>query len=372
MTVYNFSAGPACLPKAVLEKVQAELLDWRGSGMSVMEMSHRGAEFALIAAEAKQHLADLLDLPAGYRILYLHGGARSQFSMVPMNLLTQNKKANYLLSGLWGEKACEEAQKFGDINCVPILTDVAPYAFTTPETWPLDPEACYTHVTTNETINGNENYDIPSLLPGQRLVSDMSSTLLSRPFAVSDYDLIYACAQKNMGPAGVTFVILKEAIIDEPIPGTPAMFNYTNHLQDDSLYNTAPTFPLYVAAEVFKWLKQQGGLPAMQKRNQTQAERLYCYIDDSDFYSNPVAESARSWMNIPFHLAVQSKEALFLENAKAAGLVGLKGHRYVGGLRASIYNAMPDAGIDGLLNFMEDFAKVYKQNGGSVGVSSKI
>ena len=372
MDVYNFSAGPSCLPQSVLKQAQSELRNWHNTGISVMEMSPREAEFISIANQAKLTLRHLLNIPDNYHILYLQGGARSQFAMVPLNLLGKNPKANYLISGLWGEIACEEARRYGDINEVPILSKESPYHFTEPSTWLIDPNATYTHVTTNETINGNENYSLPQLLPNQCIVADMSSTLLSRPFDVTEYDLIYACAQKNMGPSGVTFVIVRNDILWNKMDYTPAMFNYQNHIEQDSLYNTAPTFSLYIAGLVFEWLKNQGGLSAMAEQNKRQADQLYQYIDQSDFYSNNVSKSARSWMNVPFLLADKSKENEFLEQAKKAGLIGLKGHRFVGGMRASIYNAMPDEGIAKLLEFMEHYKNKQKQNGDNVRASTQI
>ena len=353
---YNFSAGPAVLPEAVLQRARDEMLDWRGSGMSVMEMSHRGKEFMSIAEQAEADLRELMGIPSNYKVLFLQGGASSQFAMVPLNLLGDAGRADYLNTGQWSKKAIAEARRFGDIN---VAATSEAENFTTiplPETWNLDPAAAYLHYTPNETIGGLEFQDIPDA-GGVPLVADMSSTILSRPVDVSRFGVIYAGAQKNIGPAGLTVVIIREDLIAAPKDGTPAMFSYATHAKEGSMYNTPPTYGWYLAGLVFQWLKDNGGLEAMAETNLRKAEKLYAAIDGSDFYANPVDPNYRSWMNVPFTLADANLDADFLAKAKQAGLLTLKGHRSVGGMRASIYNAMPEAGVDALVDFMADFEK---------------
>jgi phosphoserine aminotransferase len=356
MTIYNFSAGPAVLPKDVLQQVQAEMVDWHGSGMSVMEMSHRGKEFMGIAAEAEADLREVMGIPANYKVLFLQGGASSQFAMVPMNLLRGKAGADYLNTGEWSKKAIKEAKKYGAVNVVANSEDknfsYAP-AFSD---WKCDPNAAYLHYTPNETIGGVEIFDIPACgdVP---LVADMSSTILSRPMDVSKFGLIYAGAQKNIGPAGLTIVIVRDDLIGETVKGTPTMFDYKTHADNESMYNTPPTFAMYTAGLVFKWLKKNGGLAAMEKTNREKAGLLYGKIDASDFYNSPVAKANRSLMNVPFTLKDAALDEAFLKAAKAANLLQLKGHRSVGGMRASIYNAMPVAGVQALVDCMADFEK---------------
>ncbi len=356
--VFNFSAGPATLPAEVLQQASSEMLDWRGSGMSVMEMSHRSKEFTSIAAKAEADLRELLEVPGNYKILFLQGGASSQFAMVPMNLLRGKDRADYLNTGHWSKKAIAEAKRFCNVN---IVATSEPVNFTTipPRSeWNLSPGAAYVHYTPNETIAGVEFHDIPDV--GETpLVADMSSTILSRPLDVSRFGLIYAGAQKNIGPAGLTIVIVREDLIGDPLPGTPTMFDYGTHAKADSMYNTPPTYSWYIAGLVFEWLKKKGGLKAMAEVNKGKADRLYAFIDESDFYRNPVDPACRSWMNVPFILADPGLDAKFLELAAEAGLANLKGHRSVGGMRASIYNAMPEEGVDALIAFMADFEKRY-------------
>ncbi|MEW6415074.1 MAG: 3-phosphoserine/phosphohydroxythreonine transaminase [Pseudomonadota bacterium] len=356
MTIYNFSAGPAVLPRDVLLQVQAELVDWHGSGMSVMEMSHRGREFMGIAAEAEADLRELMGIPAGYKVLFLQGGASSQFAMVPMNLLRGRASADYLNTGEWSKKAIKEAKKYCAVNVVATSEDrnfsYAP-AFST---WKRDPNAAYLHYTPNETIGGVEIFDIPDT-GSTPLVADMSSTILSRPMDVSKFGLIYAGAQKNIGPAGLTIVIVREDLLGETVPGTPTMFDYKVHADNDSMYNTPPTFAMYVAGLVFKWIKARGGLAAMEQANREKAALLYDYLDSTDFYASPVAKENRSLMNVPFTLKDASLDEDFLKLAKARGLLQLKGHRSVGGMRASIYNAMPIEGVRALVDMMRDFEK---------------
>ncbi|SRR5581483_6175977 len=355
--VYNFSAGPAVLPEDVLKQAQQELLDWHGSGMSVMEMSHRGKEFIGIAEKAEADLRELLAIPANYKVLFLQGGATAQFAMVPMNLLRGKKKADYIHTGEWSKKAIKEAQKFCTVN---IAASSESTKFTTIPPrgeWKLDPDAAYVHYCGNETIGGVEFFSIPDT-GNVPLVSDMSSTFLSRPLDVAKFGLIYAGAQKNFGPSGLAVAIVREDLIGQVLPGTPSMFDYKIHADNGSMYNTPPTYAWYIAGLVFEWLKKKGGLKAMAEINQRKAKKLYDYIDGSGgFYKNPVAVSCRSWMNVPFTLREETLDEEFLKGAKGAKLLQLKGHRSVGGMRASIYNAMSEAGVDALISYMKDFAK---------------
>ncbi|MFZ1341938.1 3-phosphoserine/phosphohydroxythreonine transaminase [Thiothrix eikelboomii] len=352
--VFNFSPGPAVLPHAVLEQAKAELLDWHGSGMSVMEMSHRGKEFMSIAAQAEADLRTLMQIPQNYKVLFLQGGAHSQFAMIPMNLARGKSQADYLDTGDWSLKAIEEGRRYLDLNVV--ASSAASHYTTIPPlaTWQLNPAAAYLHYTSNETIRGVEFDWIPELgdLP---LVVDMSSDILSRPIEVSRFGLIYAGAQKNIGPAGLTIVIVREDLLGQVMEGTPSMFNYQLYAETESMYNTPPTYAWYLAGLVFQWLLQQGGLEAMAQINQRKASKLYAAIDQSDFYHNPVDPDCRSWMNLPFTLANPKLEQRFLDEAAQVGLVTLKGHRLVGGMRASLYNAMPEEGVDALIAFMRDF-----------------
>ena len=352
--VYNFSAGPAALPTEVLEKAQSEMLDWNGSGMSVMEMSHRGKDYMSIAAKAEADLRELMDIPDNYKVLFLQGGASSQFAMVPINLLNGKKKADYLLTGQWSKKAVAEAKRYCDVNLVADTTDSKFTTIPDAASLKFDPEAAYVHYTPNETIVGVEFDYIPDTgdVP---LVADMSSTILSRKIDVTKFAVIYAGAQKNIGPAGLTIVIVREDLIGNADPAMPTMLDYKTHADNDSMYNTPPTYSWYLAGLVFDWGLKQGGMSAIETVNRRKAEKLYKAIDDSAFYSNPVDVKYRSWMNVPFILANAEKDAAFIEQAAAKGLVTLKGHRSVGGMRASIYNAMPEAGIDALIAFMQEF-----------------
>ncbi|MCW8906156.1 MAG: 3-phosphoserine/phosphohydroxythreonine transaminase [Sedimenticola sp.] len=351
--VYNFSAGPAALPEEVLKQARDEMLDWQGSGMSVMEMSHRGKEFMSIAAQAEADLRELMAIPDNYKVLFLQGGASSQFSMVPMNLLRGKASADYLNTGSWSKKAIAEAKKYCEVN---VAGETPSGEFTVPaaESLQLNPDAAYLHYTPNETIQGvefpylPENGDVP-------LVGDFSSTILSRPVDVSKFGVIYAGAQKNIGPAGLTVVIVRDDLIGGAASGTPAMFDYKVQADGESMYNTPPTYGWYLAGLVFQWLKRKGGLAAMAEINQRKSAALYAAIDGSDFYNNPVDPACRSWMNVPFTLPDAELDGQFLSEAKEAGLVTLKGHRSVGGMRASIYNAMPEAGVQALIDFMADF-----------------
>jgi phosphoserine aminotransferase len=355
--VYNFSAGPAVLPEEVLAQAKEELLDWHGSGMSVMEMSHRGKEFMAIAEKAEADLRELLAIPANYKVLFLQGGASAQFAMVPMNLLRGKKSADYIHTGEWSKKAIAEAKKFGTVNLA-ATAEATKFTSVPPQsTWKLDPNAAYVHYTPNETIGGVEFSFVPDT-GSVPLVADMSSNILSRPMDVTKYGLIYAGAQKNIGPAGLAIVIVREDLLGGAVAGTPAMFDYKIHADAGSMYNTPPTYAWYIAGLVFDMLKKKGGLTAMAQVNDRKAKKLYDYIDSTGgFYKNPVEKASRSCMNIPFTLKSDALDESFLKGAKAAGLVQLKGHRSVGGMRASIYNAMPEAGVDALIVYMKDFAQ---------------
>ena len=360
MTIYNFSAGPAVLPQEVLLQAQKELPDWHGSGMSVMEMSHRGKEYMGIQAQAEADLRELMGIPANYKVLFLQGGASLQFSMIPLNLLRGMKSADYLNTGEWSKKAISEAKKFGAVNVVATGADKNFSYIPAFDTWKCDPEAAYLHYTPNETIGGVEFNWIPQLdsKPGKvPLVADMSSTILSRQIDVSKFALIYAGAQKNIGPAGVCIVIVREDLLGHAAANTPTMLDYKTHADNDSMYNTPPTYSIYMAGLVFQWLKRNGGIAAMEKTNIAKAKLLYDAIDSSaGFYNCPVAKSDRSRMNVPFTLKSDSLDGDFLKQADALGLLQLKGHRSVGGMRASIYNAMPLAGVQALVAFMHQFA----------------
>jgi phosphoserine aminotransferase len=354
--LYNFSAGPAMLPEAVLQRAQQEFLDWNGSGMNTMEMSHRGKEFLSIANQAEADLREVMAIPDNYKVLFLQGGASSQFAGIPMNLLRGKKTADYFNTGQWSKKAISEAKRYCDVNIVASSEDDGFNSVPDKSTWKLNPDAAYVHYTANETIGGVEFDEIPDVgdVP---LVVDLSSTILSRPIDVSKFALIYAGAQKNIGPAGLTIVIVRDDLIGETLPGTPTMFDYKVQADNDSMYNTPPTYALYLSGLVFDWVKNLGGLAGMAKINQRKAEKLYAAIDGSDgFYVNPVNPQYRSWMNVTFTLDNADLDADFLAGAKQAGLVTLKGHRSVGGMRASIYNAMPEEGVDALITFMQDFA----------------
>ncbi|HDP88610.1 MAG TPA: 3-phosphoserine/phosphohydroxythreonine transaminase [Thioalkalivibrio sp.] len=353
---YNFSAGPAMLPEEVLQRAREEMLDWQGSGMSVMEMSHRGKEYMSIAEKAEATLREIMGIPAGYKVLFLQGGASSQFAMVPMNLLRGKKGADYINTGAWSKKAIAEARRYGTVNVAASSEADGFHSVPAFDSWSLDPDAAYVHYTPNETIGGVEFPWIPKTgdVP---LVADMSSTILSRPLDVSKFGVIYAGAQKNVGPAGLTLVIVREDLIGETLPGTPTMFDYAVHAENDSMYNTPATYAWYLAGLVFEWIRDKGGLSAMAEINRRKAEKLYAAIDGSPFYANPVDPSCRSWMNVPFTLANPAMDPVFLSEAATIGLLTLKGHRSAGGMRASIYNAMPEAGVDRLVEFMADFEK---------------
>jgi phosphoserine aminotransferase len=352
--VFNFSAGPAVLPEEVLRQAAAEMLDWHGSGMSVMEMSHRGKEFIAIAEEAEAGLRSLMAIPANYKVLFLQGGASLQFAMVPINLLRGKASADYVNTGEWSKKAIKEAQAFCRVN-VAASSEDANFTYAPERSrWKLDPGAAYVHLCTNETIGGVEFHWVPDTgeVP---LVADMSSHILSRPVDVSRFGLIYAGAQKNIGPAGLTIVIVREDLLGHAPKGTASMLDYKVHADAQSMSNTPPTYAIYIAGLVFKWLQEQGGLEAMERRNVAKANLLYEYLGDSTLFHSPVRESDRSRMNIPFTLRDPALDATFLKGAEARGMVQLKGHRSVGGMRASIYNAMPIEGVRRLVEYMKEF-----------------
>jgi phosphoserine aminotransferase len=351
--VYNFSAGPAALPEAVLQKAQNELVEFGDTGMSVMEMSHRGKDFMAIAEKAEADVRKLMNIPDNYKVLFLQGGASQQFGAVPLNLAAPGQKVDYINTGSWSKKAVAEAKRFCTVNDAGTTDGTF---VPTQDELRLSPDAAYVHYTPNETIEGLAFDYIPDTgdVP---LVADMSSTILSQPIDVSRFGVIYAGAQKNIGPAGLTLVIVRDDLIGHAREGTPIMLDWKTQADADSMYNTPPTYGWYLAGLVFEWLQQLGGLEGMATINRRKAEKLYAAIDGSDFYANPVQPAFRSWMNVPFTLAKPELDDTFLKEAAAEGLVTLKGHRSVGGMRASIYNAMPEAGIDALVDFMADFEK---------------
>ena len=352
MRKWNFSAGPAAIPKAVLQEAQAEMLEWQGSGMSVMEMSHRSSDYIGIANKAREDFIDLLKIPSDYQVLFLQGGATLQFSMVPMNFGSQ-KVADYVLSGSWSKKAINEASKIIDINIVTSSESSNFNNVPNEENWNCSEDASYLHYVANETIQGNALHVPP--INNAPLISDMSSVILSEPIDVSRFAMIYAGAQKNIGPAGLTICIIKNDFLETASTELPDMLQYLKHADSDSMFNTPPTFAWYLSGKVFAWLKDNGGLESMGKINQLKAKNLYDFIDQSNFYSNPVTERNRSIMNVPFLLKNSELDAEFLHEAENAGLLNLKGHRSVGGMRASIYNATPIEAVDALINFMGDF-----------------
>lgn len=355
MRVFNFAPGPATLPLPVLEQVREELTDWRGSGMSVMEISHRSKAFLALASEAEADLRELLAVPAHYKVLFLQGGAAGQFAAVPLNLTRPDSSVDYVNTGSWSKKAIGEARHYCRVN---VAADAAASNYTTvpaQSEWRLFPGAAYLHYTPNETIGGVEFPFIPQVdVP---LVADMSSTILSRPLEVSRFGVIYAGAQKNIGPAGLVVVLVREDLLGRARTETPLVWNYAGMAAEGSMGNTPPTFAWYVAGLVFKWIKREGGLAAMEERNRQKAQLLYQSIDQSGFYRNPVDKACRSWMNVPFILADPELDKTFLSEAQAAGLTNLAGHRSVGGMRASIYNAMPLEGVQALTQFMREFMR---------------
>ncbi len=356
MHVWNFGSGPAMLVPEVLEQAKAELIDWHGMGMSVMEMSHRGKEFVAIAADAEADLRKLLAIPANYKVLFLQGGATAQFAAVPMNLLRGKGEVDFVLTGEWSKKALAEAGKYCKANVAATAADRNFTYVPRQASWKLSPDAAYVHVCTNETIGGVEYHWTPDT-GGVPLVSDMSSHILSRPVDVSRYGLIFAGAQKNIGPAGLVIVIVREDLIGHALPDTPNVLDFKLQAEADSMLNTPPTFAVYLAGLTFKWLLAKGGLAAMERENVAKAALLYDCLDSSPFYSSPVTREDRSRMNVPFRLRDASLDARFLAEAEERGLSQLKGHRSVGGMRASIYNAMPIEGVRALVDFLGDFAR---------------
>jgi phosphoserine aminotransferase len=357
MRVYNFSAGPAMLPLPVLEQARSEFTDWKNSGMSVMEVSHRGKDFVACAAEAEALLREVLGVPDNYRVLFLQGGASAQFDAIPMNLTVPGDTVDFINTGQWSAKAIAASKRQG--LQVDVIADEQASGYTTlpaPDSYQVDPAAAFLHYTPNETIGGVEFDHIPATgdVP---LVADFSSTIVSRPLVVSRYGRIYGGAQKNMGPSGLCVVIVRDDLVGRARPTTPAVLEYAGMAASDSMLNTPPTFSVYLLGLILAWVKQTGGLPAMAERNRAKADALYAAIDGSPFYRNPVAPNARSWMNVPFLVADPALEKPFVAEATAAGLTNLAGHRSVGGMRASIYNAMPIEGVQALIDFMADFER---------------
>ena len=352
--VFNFSAGPAALPESVLRTAADEMLDWHGSGMSVMEMSHRGKEFIAIHAEAEALLRELMNIPANYKVLFMQGGAIGENAIVPLNLMGSKTGADYINTGEWSKKSIKEARRYCKVN-VAATAEASNFTQVPPrETWQLDPDAAYVHICSNETIGGVEYHFTPDT-GAVPLVADMSSNILSRPVDVAKYGLIYGGAQKNIGPAGLTIVIVRDELLGHAHPLCPSAFNYKEQADNDSMLNTPPTYAIYIAGLVFNWIKQRGGLVAMAAHNRSKAALLYDYLDQSRFFSSPVKRADRSLMNLPFKLKNEALDEAFLKGAQARGMVQLKGHRSVGGMRASIYNAMPIEGVQALVAYMQEF-----------------
>ena len=352
--VYNFSAGPAVLPEEVLREAAEEMLDYKGTGMSVMEMSHRSKAYETIIKEAEADLRDLMDIPDNYKVLFLQGGASQQFAMIPMNLM-KNKVADYIVTGQWAKKAYQEASKYGKANKIASSEDETFSYIPDCSDLPISEDADYVYICENNTIYGTKFKELPNT-KGKTLVSDVSSCFLSEPVDVSKYGIIYGGVQKNIGPAGVVIVIIREDLITEDtLPGTPTMLQYKIHADNDSLYNTPPAYGIYICGKVFKWLKKQGGLAAMKVHNEEKAAILYDFLDNSKMFKGTVRKEDRSLMNVPFVTGDDELDAKFVKEAKEAGLENLKGHRSVGGMRASIYNAMPKEGVVKLVEFMKKF-----------------
>ncbi len=357
--VYNFSAGPAVLPVEVLEEAASEMLDYKGSGMSVMEMSHRSQVFQNIIDEAEADLRELMNIPDNYKVLFLQGGASQQFAMIPMNLM-KNKVADYIVTGQWAKKAAKEAEKYGKVNVVASSADKTFSYIPDCSDLPISEDADYVYICENNTIYGTKFKELPNT-KGKILVSDVSSCFLSEPHDVEKYGIIYGGVQKNVGPAGVVIAIIREDLITEDVlPGTPTMLQYKTQADANSLYNTPPCYGIYICGKVFKWLKKQGGLEAMKALNEKKAKILYDYLDQSEMFKGTVVEKDRSLMNVPFIIGDKDLEAKFVKEAKEAGLENLKGHRTVGGMRASIYNAMPIEGVEALVAFMKKFEEENK------------
>lgn len=357
--VYNFSAGPAVLPEEVLKEAAEEMMDYRGSGMSVMEMSHRSKVYDTIIKEAEADLRELLNIPDNYKVLFLQGGASLQFAMIPMNLM-KNGTADYIVTGQWAKKAYQEAQKYGKAVAVASSADKTFSYLPDCSDLPISEDADYVYICENNTIYGTKFHTLPNT-KGKTLVADVSSCFLSEPVDVTKYGVIYGGVQKNVGPAGVVIVIIREDLITEDVlPGTPTMCQYKTHADAESLYNTPPTYGIYICGKVFKWLKARGGLPAMKEYNEKKAKVLYDYLDQSTMFKGTVVKEDRSLMNVPFVTGSDELDALFVKEATAAGFVNLKGHRSVGGMRASIYNAMPIEGVEKLVAFMKEFEEAHQ------------
>ena len=352
--VFNFSAGPAALPESVLRQAADEMLDWHGSGMSVMEMSHRGKEFIAIHAEAESLLRELLAVPKNYKVLFMQGGAIGENAIVPMNMLRGHASADYINTGEWSKKSIKEAKKYAKVNVAASSEETHFDRIPKRETWQLDPNAAYVHICANETIGGIEYHAIPDT-GSVPLVADVSSNILSKPLDVSKFGLVYGGAQKNIGPAGLTIVIVRDDLLGGALPITPSAFNYKEQAENDSMLNTPPTYAIYIAGLVFNWIKAQGGLGAMAAHNRAKAALLYNFLDESDFFVSPIVPEDRSLMNAPFKLRNESLDAEFLKGAEERGMVQLKGHRSVGGMRASMYNAMPTEGVRALVAYMKEF-----------------
>ena len=352
--VFNFSPGPAALPESVLRQAADEMLDWHGSGMSVMEMSHRGKEFIAIHAECEALLRELLAIPSNYKVLFMQGGAIGENAIVPMNMLRGHASADYVNTGEWSKKSIAEARKYAKVNVVASAEATHFDRVPKRETWELDPNAAYVHICANETIGGIEYHGIPDT-GSVPLVADVSSNILSKPLDVSKFGLLYGGAQKNIGPAGLTIVIVRDDLLGGALPITPSAFNYKEQAENDSMLNTPPTYAIYSAGLVFKWIKERGGLAAMEVHTRAKAARLYDYLDATSFYRSPVVREDRSLMNVPFKLKDESLDAAFLKGAEAQGMRQLKGHRAVGGMRASLYNAMPVEGVQALVAYMKEF-----------------
>ena len=351
---YNFSAGPAALPEPVLRLAAEEMLDWHGCGMSVMEMSHRGPEFISIHAEAEALLRELLAIPPNYKVLFMQGGAIGENAIVPMNMLRGKTSADYIDTGEWSKKSIKEAKKYCNVNVAASAADAGYTRVPPRDTWKLDPDAAYVHICSNETIGGVEYHWTPDT-GAVPLVADMSSNLLSRAVDVARYGLIYGGAQKNIGPAGLTIVVVRDELLGGALPITPSAFDYTLQAEADSMLNTPPTYAIYIAGLVFRWIKEQGGVAAIEARNRAKAALLYDYLDSTTFYASPVAKADRSLMNVPFKLKDEGLDKAFLKGAEERRMLQLKGHRSVGGMRASIYNAMPVEGVRALVDYMKDF-----------------
>lgn len=352
--VYNFSAGPAVLPEEVLKEAAEEMLNYRGCGMSVMEMSHRSAMFQNIIDEAEADIRELMGIPSNYKVLFMQGGASLQFAMIPMNFM-RNRVADYIVTGAWAKKAWKEAQKFGQANCIASSEDKTFTYIPDCSDLPISPDADYVYICENNTIYGTKFKKLPNT-KGKDLIADVSSCFLSEPVHVEDYAMIYGGVQKNVGPAGVVIAIIREDLITENVlPGTPTMLTYKTHADNGSMFNTPPCYSIYICGKVFKWLKKNGGLTAMKETNEKKAALLYNYLDQSNLFKGTVRTEDRSLMNVPFVTGDKELDALFVKEAKAAGLENLKGHRSVGGMRASIYNAMPYAGVEALVQFMKEF-----------------